>query len=62
MSAIYRMTHDGWTGEQAFKEMKQYKYGADFLHPEFKTFVLGFMNDAAQAAARLIAKPVAVQN
>lgn len=62
MSAIYRMTHDGWSGEQAFKEMKQYKYGADFLHPEFKTFVLGFMNDAAHAAARLIAKPVAVQN
>ncbi len=51
MSAIYRMTHDGWTGEQAFKEMKQYKYGADFLHPEFKTFVLGFMNDAAHAAS-----------
>jgi hypothetical protein len=56
------MAHDGWSGEQAFKEMKQYKYGADFLHPEFKTFVLGFMNDAAHAAARLIAKPVAVQN
>ena len=62
MSAIYRMTHDGWTGEQAFKEMKQYKYGADFLHPEFKAFVLGFMNDAATAVARLMAKPVAVQN
>jgi tyrosine-protein phosphatase SIW14 len=62
MSAIYRMAQHGWTGEQAFKEMKQYKYGADFLHPEFKTFVLGFMDDAAQAAARLIAKPVAVQN
>ena len=56
------MTHDGWTGEQAFKEMKQYKYGADFLHPEFKAFVLGFMNDAATAVARLMAKPVAVQN
>jgi uncharacterized protein (TIGR01244 family) len=62
MSAIYRMAHDGWTGEQAFKEMKQYKYGADFLHPEFKAFVLGFMSDAAHAAARLIAKPVATQH
>jgi protein tyrosine/serine phosphatase len=62
MSAIYRMAHDGWSGEQAFKEMKQYKYGADFLHPEFKTFVLGFMNDAAHAAARLMTKPVATQN
>jgi hypothetical protein len=39
MTAVYRMTHHGWTGAQAFKEMKQYKFGADFLHPEFKKFV-----------------------
>lgn len=39
MTAIYRMTKDGLTGDQAFKEMKQYKYGPDFLHPEFKKFV-----------------------
>ena len=39
MTAVYRMTRDGLTGEQAFKEMKQFKYGPDFLHPEFKKFV-----------------------
>ena len=39
MTAIYRMEHDGWTGDQAFKEMKQYRFGADMLHPEFKQFV-----------------------
>jgi protein tyrosine phosphatase (PTP) superfamily phosphohydrolase (DUF442 family) len=39
MTAVYRMTKDGLTGAQAFKEMKQYKYGPDFLHPEFKKFV-----------------------
>jgi uncharacterized protein (TIGR01244 family) len=49
MSAVYRMTHDGWTGERAFKEMKQYKYGADFLHPEFKSFVYSFRADSARA-------------
>jgi len=42
MTAIYRMTHDGWSGDQAFKEMKRFKFGADFLHPEFKDFVYGF--------------------
>ena len=42
MTAIYRMTKDGWGAEQAFKEMKQYKFGADFLHPEFKRFVYGY--------------------
>jgi protein tyrosine/serine phosphatase len=42
MTAIYRMTQDHWKPDRAFKEMKQYKFGADFLHSEFKTFVLGF--------------------
>ena len=40
MTAVYRMHHDKWTAEQAFKEMKQYKFGADFLHPEFKRFAV----------------------
>ena len=53
MTAIYRMTHDGWSGDQAFKEMKQFKYGADFLHPEFKDFVYGYRPEfvAEDAAA-----------
>jgi protein tyrosine/serine phosphatase len=42
MTAVYRMTQKGWSPQQAFKEMKQYKFGADFLHPEFKKFVLAF--------------------
>jgi protein tyrosine/serine phosphatase len=42
MTAIYRMTAHGWTGDRAFKEMKQYDYGPDFLHPEFKKFVYGY--------------------
>ena len=50
MSAVYRMTHDGWTAEQAFKEMKRYKFGADFLHPEFKSFVYGYHADAVHPA------------
>jgi hypothetical protein len=36
------MTHDGWTSDQAFKEMKRYDFGADFLHPEFKRFVYDY--------------------
>ncbi len=50
MTAAYRMTQEAWTGERAFQEMKQYKFGADFLHPEFKTFVYGYRADAARAA------------
>ena len=48
MTATYRMTHEAWTAERAFSEMKQYKFGADFLHPEFKDFVMAFI--AAPAA------------
>jgi protein tyrosine/serine phosphatase len=47
MTAAYRMTHHGWTGEQAFKEMKQYKYGPDFLHSEFKAFVYSYRPEVA---------------
>jgi len=39
MTAIYRMTQEGWTSDQAFQEMKKYNFGPDFLHPEFKKYV-----------------------
>jgi protein tyrosine phosphatase (PTP) superfamily phosphohydrolase (DUF442 family) len=42
MTAFYRMTVDNWTSEQAFSEMKKYKFGADWLHPEFKKFVYAY--------------------
>jgi len=51
MTAIYRMTNDKWTPDQAFREMKQYKFGADFLHSEFKQFVYGFRNEPSTPAA-----------
>jgi tyrosine-protein phosphatase SIW14 len=45
MTAAYRMTRDNWAADQAFKEMKQYKFGADFLHPEFRRFVYSYHPD-----------------
>jgi tyrosine-protein phosphatase SIW14 len=51
MTAIYRMTQDRWTPDQAFKEMKKFKFGADFMHPEFKKFVYDFKDVAIAAAA-----------
>ena len=49
MTAAYRITDDGWTADRAFSEMKQYKFGADFLHSEFKDFVYAFHPDHAAA-------------
>ena len=51
MTAVYRMTHDGISGKAAFQEMKQYKYGPDFLHPEFKKFVESYDPKKATAVA-----------
>ena len=50
MTAIYRMTQERWTAAQAFAEMKRYKFGPDFLHPEFKRFVYGYHFDQAVVA------------
>jgi tyrosine-protein phosphatase SIW14 len=52
MTAVYRMERDGWTADQAFREMKQYKFGWDFLHPEFREFVHGYSPHVETAPAR----------
>ena len=59
MTAIYRMTHDGWSGDRAFKEMKQFKYGADFLHPEFKEFVYSYRPELVAEVGAVPARAVA---
>ena len=51
MTAIYRMLEEKWAPSRAFQEMKSYRFGADFLHPEFKKFVLAFTPALAGAAA-----------
>jgi protein tyrosine phosphatase (PTP) superfamily phosphohydrolase (DUF442 family) len=51
MTAAYRMTKERWTADQAFKEMKQYKFGAEFLHSEFKDFVYRYRPEPIRTAA-----------
>jgi tyrosine-protein phosphatase SIW14 len=51
MTAVYRMTDEGWSPDRAFAEMKQYKFGADFLHSEFKDFVYSYQPKTVVAAA-----------
>jgi protein tyrosine/serine phosphatase len=42
MSAIYRMTHDGWTAERAYSEMKQYGFESGFGHGGLKDYVYDY--------------------
>jgi protein tyrosine/serine phosphatase len=60
MTAVYRMAKDGWTAEQAFKEMKQYKFGSDFLHPEFKAFVYQYQPNPVHLPAPTMATTLAI--
>jgi protein tyrosine/serine phosphatase len=42
LTAIYRITHDGWSADRAFAEMQQYGFGPAFLHAALKNFVYAF--------------------
>jgi protein tyrosine/serine phosphatase len=53
MTAAYRMLFDGWTANQAYKEMKNYKFGASFLHPEFKKFVYDYYTQVVASQIQL---------
>ena len=55
MTAAYRMINDGWTSDRAFSEMKQYKFGMDFLHPEFKRFVYTYKPEPKGSVPTVVA-------
>jgi len=44
MTAIYRITHDGWTADQAFQEMKQYDWYSHFGHGPTKDYVYNYFS------------------
>jgi len=46
MTAVYRMTQDGWTADQAYTEMKQYRFEGFPGHPELKSFVYDYYSQA----------------
>ncbi len=48
MSAIFRMTHDGWTADQAFKEMKQYDFEYGMGHGALKRYVYDYYSHIDQ--------------
>ncbi len=52
MTAVYRMTKDKWSTDQAFREMKYFDFGWDFLHPEFKKYVYAYPRLLELAANR----------
>lgn len=48
MSAIYRITHDGWSAEQAYQEMKRYDFEYGMGHGPLKAYVYAFYSQIEQ--------------
>jgi len=48
MTAVYRMTQDGWTADRAYQEMKQYKFEGFPGHPVLKKFVYDYYARASR--------------
>jgi protein tyrosine/serine phosphatase len=46
MTAVYRMTQDGWTADRAYAEMKQYRFEGFPGHPALKQFVFDFYTNS----------------
>lgn len=43
MTAIYRISHDGWNGAQAYQEMKKYDFEDSFFYPRsLKKYVFSY--------------------
>jgi tyrosine-protein phosphatase SIW14 len=42
MTAIYRLTHDGWSADRAFAEMNEYEFAKGLGHGALKAFVYDF--------------------
>jgi protein tyrosine phosphatase (PTP) superfamily phosphohydrolase (DUF442 family) len=42
MTAIYRMTHDGWTASEAYREMTQYGYDSSVAGPALKDLLFNY--------------------
>jgi protein tyrosine/serine phosphatase len=61
MTAIYRMTRDGWTPARAYEEMKQYRFEGFPGHPALKNFVLGYQpsNERLNLAKATTPQPLA---
>jgi protein tyrosine/serine phosphatase len=58
MTAVYRMSQNGWSSDQAYDEMKQFNFEGFPGHPTLKKFVYAYYSDLSRSPAA--AKPTAV--
>jgi protein tyrosine/serine phosphatase len=49
MTAVYRLTHDKWTADRAFAEMRQYQFEKGFGHGALKQFMFDYYDKLKNA-------------
>jgi len=58
MTAVYRMSVDGWNIEQAYREMKQFDFYASWGHGCYKDYVYDYYRDLQARAQGQWSEPV----
>lgn len=52
MTALYRITHDSWTADQAYQEMKRYDFYSAFGHGSLKLYVYQYYREHQSPQAK----------
>ena len=60
MTAVYRMTNNGWTADKAYQEMKQYRFEGFPGHPTLKRFVYDYYTKFVRSPEQSTDKPIAI--
>lgn len=55
MTALFRITHDGWTADQAYQEMKRYDFYSAFGHGSLKEYVYQYYREHQSPQAKTAA-------
>jgi protein tyrosine phosphatase (PTP) superfamily phosphohydrolase (DUF442 family) len=58
MTALFRMTHDGWNADRAYSEMKQFRFEGFPGHPVLKNFVYAYKPIPVTAPPTVLATTV----
>jgi protein tyrosine/serine phosphatase len=61
MTAVYRMTFEGWNIEKAYDEMKDYDFYTRWGHKAMKTFVFKYWDELQLTRKEAAAQPVPTQ-
>ena len=48
MTAIYRITKHRWNADEAYREMKTYKFGPSLFHRKLKNYVYNYYREFAE--------------